>query len=213
MAKNLEHEIRFYFSVKDLPDILQKMQDVEGLRTSGRTFEKTIQYEHPCKEFSFYQKSVDGRFRFRETRKQNDASYKLSWKRRLPKTTSRTVNREEEIELTILPSEAEEFKFIIEKVLHLEPVESYERYRTIFENDKVEVAVDEYPFGVAIEIEAKKSVKNPEKIIVEWTKKLELNPKKAFRLSWDDKYHELCQEQRIKQLSHVTFGAQMPKIL
>lgn len=208
----MEYEVRFYFSNKKLKTILQKLQAFVELSSSGRTFEKTVQYEHPCPEFSFYQKSVDGRFRLRETRGENGAKCKLSWKRRLPETHSGEINREEEIELTVKPDEVKNFSFLAEKVLHLEPVESYERYRTIFENSEVEIAVDEYPFGVALEIEAKKSAEKPEKNVAIWAEKLGLELKQAFRLSWDDKYRELCEKQNIPQLSHVAFGAKMPEV-
>ncbi len=160
----MEYEVRFYFSNKKLKTILQKLQDFAELSSPGRTFEKTVQYEHPCPEFSFYQKSVDGRFRLRETRGENGAKCKLSWKRRLPETHSGEINREEEIELTVKPDEVKNFSFLAEKVLHLEPVESYERYRTIFENSEVEIAVDEYPFGVALEIEAKNRLRSRKKM-------------------------------------------------
>ena len=208
----MEYEVRFYFPNSKLKTILRKLQASKELNSSGRTFEKTIQYEHPCPEFSFYQKSVDGRFRLRETRGESSEKCKLSWKRRLPETHSGEINREEEVELTIKPDEIENFIFLAEKVLHLEPVESYERYRTIFENVEVEIAVDEYPFGVALEIEAKKSAKEPEKIVAVWVKKLGLELGQAFRLSWDDKYRELCEEQNVPQLKHVAFGAKMPEV-
>ncbi len=208
----MEYEVRFYFPNSKLKTILQKLQASKELSSSGRNFEKTIQYEHPCAEFSFYQKSVDGRFRLRETRGENSEKYKLSWKRRLPETHRGEINQEEEVELTIKPDEIENFIFLAEKVLHLEPVESYERYRTIFENAEVEIAVDEYPFGVALEIEAKKSAEKPEKIVATWVEKLGLELKQAFRLSWDDKYRELCREQNVPQLKHVAFGAKMPEV-
>ena len=51
----------------------------------------------------------------------------------------------------------------------MNPIESYERYRTTFINDDVEISVDEYPFGVALEIENKSSDKDPELIVKKWT--------------------------------------------
>jgi predicted adenylyl cyclase CyaB len=208
----MEHEVRFYFPTKKLAKILEKINSLKELSSPGRAFERTIQYEHPCKKFSFYQKSVDGRLRLRETKAQDNLHCKISWKRRLPETTKSTVNAEEEIELTVLPEEIEDVNFLIENVLHLRKVESYERYRTIFENQDVEIAVDEYPFGVALEIEAKKSTKHPTDVVAFWTQKIGLKLEDAFRLSWDDKYRELCQRQGVKQLSHVTFNAKMPEV-
>ena len=208
----MEHEIRFYFPTKELAKILEKINSFKDLNSPGRAFERTIQYEHPCKKFSFYQKSVDGRLRLRTTKGRDNLHCKISWKRRFPETTKSIVNVEEEIELTVLPEEIEDVNFLIENVLHLRKIESYERYRTIFENQDVEVAVDEYPFGVALEIEAKKATKHPEDVVVFWMQKIGLKLEDAFRLSWDDKYRELCQKQDIEQLNHVTFGAKMPEV-
>ena len=52
--------------------------------------------------------------------------------------------------------------FIINNVLKKKSIESYERYRTIFTNEDVEISVDEYPFGIALEIENKSNDKDPE---------------------------------------------------
>lgn len=42
---------------------------------------------------------------------------------------------------------------------------------------------------------------------------LGLDITKAYRLSWDDKYSELCKSQNIEQFSHVTFDKPMPKVI
>ena len=39
-------------------------------------------------------------------------------------------------------------------------VEGYERYRTVFDNDEIEISVDEYPFGICMEIENKSQKKS-----------------------------------------------------
>ena len=52
--------------------------------------------------------------------------------------------------------------FIINNVLKKKSIESYERYRTIFTNEDVEISVDEYPFGISLEIENKSNDKDPE---------------------------------------------------
>ncbi len=94
----------------------------------------------------------------------------------------------------------------------MKSIESYERYRTIFTNDDVEISVDEYPFGIALEIENKSNNKNPELVVKKWTELLGLNIKDAYRLSWNDKYTELCKEQGIEHFNHVTFELPMPKV-
>ncbi len=103
--------------------------------------------------------------------------------------------------------------FIINNVLKMKSIESYERYRTIFTNDDVEISVDEYPFGIALEIENKSIDKDPEEVVKKWAELLDLNIEDAYRLSWDDKYTELCKEQGIKHFNHVTFELPMPKVV
>lgn len=94
--------------------------------------------------------------------------------------------------------------------MHFKLVESYERYRNIFENDDVEIALDEYPFGLALEIESKGD--NPDEIIKKWVLNLGLKLNDAYRLSWDDKYKELCEKQNIEQYNIVTFDKKMPEV-
>ena len=90
-------------------------------------------------------------------------------------------------------------------------VESYERYRTTFINDEVEIALDEYPFGLALEIEAKAS-DFEEEVVSKYVKLLNLDFNDSYRLSWDDKYAELCKEQNKEIYSHVLFGKDMPEV-
>lgn len=100
----------------------------------------------------------------------------------------------------------------LNNVLKMKSIKSYERYRTIFTNDDVEISVDEYPFGIALESENKSNNKNPELVVKKWTELLGLNIKDAYRLSWNDKYTELCKEQGIEHFNHVTFELPMPKV-
>ena len=62
------------------------------------------------------------------------------------------------------------------------------------END-IEIVLDEYPFGLCIEIENKSKNKNPEEVVKSWVEKIGFDINKAYRLSWDDKYGELCKMQ------------------
>ena len=101
---------------------------------------------------------------------------------------------------------------LLNNVLHLNIVESYERYRSIFSNEDIELVVDEYPFGLCIEIENKSKNKNAEDVIKNWLDKLKFNINDAYRLLWDDKYAELCKEQNKKIESIVRFDKDMPKV-
>ncbi len=209
----MEYEVRYYFSTEKLNDIISKLKNIKELQMDERSYEKTTQFDHSDENKSFYSKEIDGRFRVRVTKNDSNSKCKLSWKRRIESTLSTDVNKEEEVELTIKSDEYENLMFIINNVLKMKSIESYERYRTIFTNKDVEISVDEYPFGVALEIENKSNDKNPEVIVKKWVELLGLNIKDAYRLSWDDKYTELCKEQGIQHYNHVTFNLPMPKVV
>lgn len=209
---NVEYEVRYYFSYKKLNNIIKKLKNVSDLTMGARSYEKTSQFDHPSENMTFYSKDIDGRFRIRITKNDEASKCKISWKRRIPETQVDTVNKEEEVELTIKYEEYENLMFIINNVLKMKPIESYERYRTIFFNSDIEISVDEYPFGVALEIENKSIENNPKKTVEKWVEILELNINDSYRLSWDDKYSELCKEQGIKQYKHVTFDLPMPEV-
>lgn len=79
----------------------------------------------------------------------------------------------------------------------------------MFENDEVEISVDEYPFGVCIEIENKSTIKDPEDVVKSWVEQIGLNINQTYRLSLDDKYLELCEEPGIEKFNNVTFDKPM----
>ncbi len=209
----MEYEVRYYFSKNKLNEIISLLSSKKELKMKNRCYEKTMQFDHPCEDMSFYSKEVDGRFRVRVTKDSSVSKCKISWKRRLPITTLTKVNKEEEIELNIKEEEYDNLMFLITNVLKMKLIESYERYRTLFINDDIEISIDEYPFGIAVEIENKSKDKNPEDVVLKWVKILNLDIKKAYRLSWDDKYSELCKEQNIEQFNNVTFDLPMPEIM
>ena len=204
----MEYEVRYYFNSNYLDEILNKLKSFKELKNKERTYEKTSQYDHSDINRSFYDKKIDGRFRVRLSKNSHETISKLSWKRRLNDTISGSINKEEEKEVYF--DNYDNFIYIVENVMHFKLVESYERYRNIFENDDVEIALDEYPFGLALEIESKGD--NPDEIIKKWVLNLGLKLNDAYRLSWDDKYKELCEKQNIKQYNIVTFDKKMPEV-
>ena len=208
----MEYEVRYYFPTSKLETIIKKIKKLPDLTMRSRCYEKTMQYDHPNAEMSFYSKKIDGRFRVRITKNDVFSKCKISWKRRIPDTKTTDVNKGEEIELTIKYDEYDNLMFLIDNVLKMKLIESYEKYRTVFTNDEIEIAVDEYPFGMALEIENKSTDKNPQEVVRKWVRILELDINKAYRLSWDDKYSQLCKSQNIKQLNHVTFDKPMPQV-
>ena len=200
----MEYEIRFYFSKKELNEILNKLKEIKELKYSGRFYEKTIQYNTTDPNNDFYSKEIDGRFRLRITKGDNISKSMLSWKRRLKDTSKGRINKEEEKETRINPEDFDNFIYVVENVLKMNRVESYERYRNNFINEEVEISVDEYPFGIALEIESKKE-SNQEEIIDKYVKLLNLKYEDSYRLSWDDKYAELCKKNSIEIKKDVLF--------
>ncbi len=208
----METEVRFYYSVDSKEDIINYMKTYSELSYKGRFYECTDQYNHPMKEYDFYSKDIDGRFRVRKTIGDNISKCMITWKRRLKDNQNELIHNEEEIEININPSEYDNLCLLLENVLHLSLVESYERYRSIFSNEDIEIVVDEYPFGICIEIENKSKTKNGEDVVKEWLSKLNFDINKAYRLSWDDKYAELCNEQNKTIKNIVRFDKDMPNI-
>ncbi len=208
----METEIRFYYSIESKDIVINYLKKFEELTFKGRFYECTDQYNHPMKKYDFYSKDIDGRFRVRKTIGDNISKCMITWKRRLKDNVKELIHQEEEIEVSINPEEYDKLCSLLEKVIHLSIVESYERYRSIFSNKDIEIVVDEYPFGLCVEIENKSKIKDAETVIKEWLSKLKLDINDAYRLSWDDKYAELCKEQNKEIYNVVRFNKDMPKI-
>ena len=167
----METEVRFYYSIDSKDDVINYLKKYNELTYKGRFYECTDQYNHPMKEYDYYSKEIDGRFRVRKTIGDNISKCMITWKRRLKDNVKELIHQEEEIEVSIDPNEYDNLKLLLENVLHLNIVESYERYRSIFKNDDVEIVVDEYPFGLCIEIENKSKTKDAQTVIKEWISK------------------------------------------
>ena len=206
----METEVRYYYSKDSKDTLIDYLKTFKELKYKGRFYECTDQYNHPMKDYDFYSEDVDGRFRVRQTKGEKKSQCKISWKRRLH--VGETIHNEEEIEVDIQPDQYDELCFLLTGVLHLYLLESCERYRHVFENKDVEIVVDEYPFGICLEIENKSKEKEAEEVIKDWVKKLHLKLEDAYPLSWDDKYEELCREQNKRIEYIVRFNKDMPAV-
>jgi len=205
----MEIEVRYFYSIESKDDLINLLNKQNDITFKGRFYECTDQYNHPMKEYDFYSKNIDGRFRVRKTIGDNVSKCMITWKKR--NSTGELIHKEEEIEVSIKPEEYDNLCLLLESVLHLELVESYERYRSVFSNEDIEIVVDEYPFGLCLELENKSKDKNPEEIINKWLNILNLKLSDAYKLSWDDKYAELCKEQNKTIESIVRFDKDMPQ--
>lgn len=210
IKNNVESEVRYYYSLSEEKKIVDFLKTFPDLQYKGKFYEKTIQYDHPNQEYSFYSKDVDARFRVRITKNNELKKCMISYKQRMGVVQTQDINTEKEVELSIVPEEYDNLIFLLEKVLKLKLVESYERYRHVFFNDDVEIVVDIYPFALAIEIENKSLDKDPKTVILYYLQKLGLSLEESYKLSWDDKYEELCLEQNIKKYNMVDFEKDMP---
>ena len=206
----METEIRFYYSLESEEKIINNLKKIKELEYDDKYYEVTEQYNHPMKKYNFYTKEIDGRFRIRKTQSDNISKCMITWKKRLPNSDNQ-IHEEEEVEVSINIDEYDKLIYLLNNVLHMKLVEKYERYRTIFHNEDIEIAVDKYPFGIALEIENKSKNKNPKEVVEYWINKIGLNIKDSYPLSWDDKYTELCKEQNMKVENIVTFDKDMPK--
>ena len=208
----METEIRYYYSINCKDDILEFLNSFEELKCMGTFYECTDQWNHPMKEFDFYGKEIDGRFRVRKTTNESSKKCMISWKRRAEDFDGDVIHREEEVEVSINPEDYDRLCYLLESVLHMRLVESYERYRTVYSNEDVEVVLDEYPFGLCIEIECKNDTRDEKEVVEEWVHKLNFKLEDAYKLSWDDKYAELCEEQNKPVEKQVRFDKDMPSI-
>ena len=208
---NVETETRVLFDLKEEKSIIDKLNTISNLTYKGKFYEKTSQYNHPNDDIDFYSKEIDARFRVRITKNNNYEKCMISYKRRGENFFDDKINSEEEVEVEIKYSDSDNLTYILENVLKMKFIESYERYRYVYFNDDVEIDVDIYPFMIAVEIENKSASKDPKSVVLYYLERLGFSLDDIYQLSWDDKYEELCKKQNIKINKVVEFGKEMPK--
>ncbi len=213
MNNSTETEIRFFFNHSNLEKLIQKLQKFNYLYSAH---EITILYDNPNPNFSFYNQKIDGRLRLRliEVIKSNNIKSKptseqssyglITWKRRLPEHKNNKINIEEEIEYQVSLTDFNNVKNIFENILKCPRMSSYERIRHNFDDQNVKITLDEFPYGLMLEFE----LKNNKKItnLMTEIEKFNLTLEEASRLSCDDKYHQLCQENNQISKTDILFS-------
>jgi len=207
---NIETETRILFDLSEEKNILNRINAIPNLTYKGKFYERTIQYNHPNEDIDFYSKEIDARFRVRITRNNNYEKCMISYKRRGENFFKDQINSTEEVEVEIKPNDFDNLSYILENVLKMKFIESYERYRYVYFNDDVEIDINVYPFMIAVEIENKSCDKDPRAVVLYYLEKLNFSIDDIYQLSWDDKYKELCNSQNIEVSNIVEFGTQMP---
>lgn len=207
---NIETETRVLFSLDKENSIINKLNKMDDLNYKGKFYEKTMQYNHPSSDIDFYSKEIDARFRVRITKNENYEKCMISYKRRGQNFLNEQINSEEEVEVSFKYSELDNLLYLLNNVIKMKFVESYERFRYVYYNDDVEVDVDIYPFMIAVEIENKSHDKDPKTVVLYYLEKLGYTLNDIYQLSWDDKYTELCKEQNVPIYNVVEFNKDMP---
>ena len=215
-----EQEARFYFPDSQRSMLIEKI--TSNWEYSHSYHEVTTMYDNPNPDLSFYKPEVDGRLRVRiskqvkdeelgASKNQNGSACLITWKRRIPEQQNDGIRREEEIEHSVHPDEAENAVGIYEKVLKCPRLSSYERTRHFFNGESLQITLDEFPFGLMLEFELKGT--EDDSILNNAMKRFELAGEQASDLSCDDKYQELCESSGIKPKSDIAFSdPTMPKI-
>lgn len=216
---NLEKEIRFFYPTSKLENLHDMLRGT-GANFLGRYYQLTIMYDNPNQEFSFYKPEIDGRLRFRTSIftplpgqpdvEGSKSSSKITWKRRLPKEVDSGIHNEEEIEVDVDYENYKNMEEILENVLKCKRMSSYERYRNIYKKDGLSITIDEFPYGVMLEVELEDAV---EEDLMKFIEELGLLPENAYNLSCDDKYVELCEEVGCEVKDDILFvDKDMPQI-
>ena len=203
----MEYDARFYYSKEELDKIIDRLNNISELHSNLRIYEKVIEYDNRNKK---YHLDNNEHLRIRISHNELINKCKLSWKKEV--TNKSGIKSIEEKKVKINYVDVDNLVYILDKVMHFKVSMCYERYRIIYENNDIEISVDEYPFGICIKVENKSIDRLPLNVINEWVDRLGLNRKDLENLNALDEYYKLCQEQNIKYYKEITFDKPMPII-
>jgi len=218
----IEKEVRYYFSNKFFSNVAKMIK--KSYKYTHSYHEITTMYDNPNPDLTFYSKEIDGRLRLRYSKKTDEPMFGksydnnidqsqclITWKRRIPSGREGAVRCEEEVEYMVDAKEFDSVKFIFEDVIKCKRVSSYERIRSFFSTDSIQITIDQFPFGIMVEFELKDDA--DEKLMLDEIEKNGLSHRDASNLSCDDMYNKLCLEQYVTPLSDILFSDKtMPKI-
>ena len=204
---NIEREMRFYLPLEELES---RQKILKQVRYKGRYHEITIMYDNPNSAYTFYSTSIDGRLRLRAatpTDKNLTDGYGLvSWKQRIPSLKNEIMRHENEIEFSFNSAELPAVRSIFEDVLRCPKISSYERYRSHYESGDIHITLDEFPFGLMLELEIGVDSKNIEQQLMEILSQLNLNQVMVSSYSCDDMYRELCLKENKQPKQDILFN-------
>ncbi len=154
--------------------------------------------------------------------------------------SNESINTEYELEVNFDINEFDSLKKLIENILQMPYKSGYELYRikwlvkveessdakdnqsdsraqetqapqNIQAKSQVEITLNHYPYGLALELELVKG--SDANALIKIAKMLNLDPKNSSNLSTDDMYEKLCKEKGITPKNEIMFDdKEMPKL-
>ena len=137
MHEKIEKEAKFY--IRDLNKIERYIKDLGGVATQPRVFESNLRFDTHERDLSAS---------YQVLRLRQDTRARLTYKGPADPNSEVSARLEYEVEISDLASG----RHILE-ALGYEIVTIYEKYRTSYSLDNVEISLDEMPFGKFMEIE------------------------------------------------------------
>jgi len=137
MHKKIEKEAKFY--IRDLKKIEQHILDLGGVVVQPRVFETNLRFDTHERELSAS---------YQVLRLRQDTRARLTYKGPADPNSDVSARLEYEVDISDLTT----CRHILE-ALGYEVVTIYEKYRTSYSLDNVEISLDEMPFGKFMEIE------------------------------------------------------------
>ncbi len=183
--KDIEIELKFEIN-KDKIDLFNKKLQSIGFVLSKRVYELSVMYDNP----SQIMQTTDGRIRLRKSGEKTILTYKKPISRKGIK---------KEIEYEVEVSDFNTTEKIL-KMMEFTKTTSYERYRTYFHKNHIEVMIDEFPYGTFVEIEGE------EKHIVTLSKDLGFDMGDNLTDSCDTIYTKRCIEKGIESSINILFN-------
>ena len=135
--ENREIEIKYF--VADLGSIEKRLKDAGGRLVQERVLETNLRFDTPDHELSQA---------YQVLRLRSDTEARLTFKG--PSQITGGARIRQEIEFVV--EDFEKAKLFLE-ALGYQVMMTYEKYRTIYHLDEVDITLDELPFGNFIEIE------------------------------------------------------------
>jgi len=137
MHEKIEKEAKFY--IRDLKKIEQQIITLGGVIVQPRVFESNLRFDTPKRELSAS---------YQVLRLRRDTRARMTFKGPADPNSEVSARLEYEVEISDFATGRH-----ILKALGYEVITIYEKYRTSYSLDDVEISLDEMPFGSFMEIE------------------------------------------------------------